>query len=103
MNRITCVLFLGVMASGTIQFASAAATGGIIHITGSIVDGGCHFSAARNAMISDCDRGGKQVRQVHTLNAQNPSSFALPLSLGQVTTRHINNDPRLAVMTVSYN
>lgn len=103
MNRMTCLLFLGVMASGTIQFANAAATGGTIHFSGSIVDGGCNFNTARNKVISNCDRGGKQIRQSYTVDAQNPSSFALPLSLGQVTTQHINNDPHLAVMTVSYN
>lgn len=103
MNRMTCLLFLGIMASGTIQFANASATGGIIHFTGSIVEGGCNFRAASNKVISDCDRGGKQVTQAHTLNVQAPSSYALPLSLGQVTTKHINNDPHLAVVTVSYN
>ncbi|UJD88536.1 hypothetical protein FS594_06895 [Rahnella aquatilis] len=103
MNRMTCVLFLGVMASGTIQFATAAASGGIIHFTGAIVDGGCQFNAEQNRVISHCERDGRQIRQVHTVNVHTPSSFALPLSLGKVTTQHINNDPRLAVMTVNYN
>ncbi|CAM3913437.1 hypothetical protein [Rahnella victoriana] len=103
MNRTTCLLFLGVMASGTIQFANAAASGGIIHITGSIVEAGCNFNTARNKVISDCDHGGKQVRQVHALSVDNPSSFSLPMSLGHVTTKQVNNNPHLAVMTVSYN
>lgn len=46
MNRMTSLLFLGIMASGTIQFANAAATGGVIHFTGAIVEGGCNFKAA---------------------------------------------------------
>ncbi|QLK61814.1 hypothetical protein GE278_13990 [Enterobacteriaceae bacterium Kacie_13] len=102
MNRIKWVLFLGLLASGMTQFATAGNTG-TIHFSGAIVDGGCTFNTGSNQVISNCERGGKSVTQVRAVDTQNPQAFNLPLSLGTVTTQQINNDPHLAVMTVTYN
>ncbi|RJT46876.1 type 1 fimbrial protein [Rahnella woolbedingensis] len=102
MNRVKWMLFLGVMASGMIP-CSYAASSGTIHFYGAIIEGGCSFSNGGNKVTSTCERGTTQLTQVHTLDPRNSSAFSLPLSLGQVTTEHINNNPHLAIMTVSYN
>lgn len=102
MNRIMWVLFLGLLASGMTQFATAGSTG-TIHFYGAIVDGGCTFDTGSNQVTSNCERGSKSVKQVHAVDPQNPKAFKLPLSLGTVTTQSVNNDPHLAVMTVTYN
>jgi len=102
MNRIKWVLFLGVMASGMTQYANAA-SGGTIHFSGAIVEGVCSFENGGNKVISDSERGNKKFTQVHSIKANNPLAFSLPLSMGKVTTQYINNNPHLAVMTVTYN
>lgn len=102
MNRIMWVLFLGLLASGMTQFVTAGSTG-TIHFYGAIVDGGCTFDTGSKQVTSNCERGSKSVKQVHAVDPQNPQAFNLPLSLGTVTTQSVNNDPHLAVMTVTYN
>ena len=102
MNSIRWTLFLGLLASGMMQFASAGSTGKI-YFYGAIVDGGCSFTTGDQKVTSKCDRGGKTVSQVRTLDATQPQAYTLPLSLGQVGTEHIKNDPRLTLMTVTYN
>lgn len=102
MNRIKWVLFLGVLASGMTQCVIAGNTG-TLHFYGAIVEGGCNFDTGNNKVTSHCERGGKTIRQVRAVDLQNPLAFNLPLSLGTVKTQHINNDPHLALMTVTYN
>lgn len=102
MNRIKTILFLGVMASGMTQFANAASSG-TIHFYGAIVEGGCNFDSGGNKVISQCEQGTSKLTQVHSVNARNLAEFSLPFSKGQVTTQFVNNNPHLAVMTVSYN
>ncbi|MBF7996235.1 MULTISPECIES: hypothetical protein [Rahnella] len=102
MNRIKWVLFLGVLASGMMQYASAGSTG-TIHFYGAIVEGGCNFKTGGSQLVSSCERGAAKVTQARQISATNPLSFSLPLSLGHVTTQQVNNNPHLALMTVSYN
>lgn len=102
MNRVTCLLFLGVLTSGMTQFALAGSTG-TIHFYGAIFDGECRFDTGGNKVTSRCERGGKTVTQVRDVDSQNPLSFNLPLSMGKVSTEYVNHNPRLAIMTVSYN
>ncbi|AVF33775.1 hypothetical protein [Rahnella sikkimica] len=102
MNRTKWMLFLGVLASGMMQYASAGSTG-TIHFYGAIVEGGCNFKTGGNQLVSNCERGGAQVTQTRQISTSNPLSFNLPLSLGHVTTQQVNNNPHLAIMTVSYN
>ncbi|PKE31643.1 hypothetical protein CWS43_06190 [Rahnella sp. AA] len=102
MNRIKWGLFLGVFASGMMQYVSAGSTG-TIHFYGAIVDGGCTFNTGGNQLVSHCERGGAQVKQTRQISTTNPLSFNLPLSLGHVTTQQVGNNPHLAIMTVSYN
>lgn len=56
MNRIIWVLFLGLLASGMTQFATAGSTG-TIHFYGAIVDGGCTFDTGSKQVTSNCERG----------------------------------------------
>ncbi|MFU2316606.1 hypothetical protein [Rahnella sp. PCH160] len=102
MSRIKWMLFLGVLASGMMQYASAGSTG-TIHFYGAIVEGGCNFKTGGNQLVSKCERGGAQVTEARRISTTNPLSFNLPLSLGHVTTQQVNNNPHLAIMTVSYN
>jgi type 1 fimbria pilin len=102
MNRVKWMLFLGVMASGMAS-NSFAASSGTIHFYGAIVEEGCSFVNGGNKVTSSCERGANKLTQVHTIAPGASSAFSLPLSMGQVTTEHVNNNPHLAIMTVNYN
>lgn len=102
MNKIIAILFFGFCTSGMTQ-AAVNSSSGTIHFTGAIVAGACTFDTAKTSVTSQCYRQGKTISQTKTIDSNNLPNFSLPRALGQVTTRHINNNPHLAVMTVSYN
>jgi len=96
------VLFLGFLTSGT-TYAAVGSSSGTLHFTGAIVESGCAFDTTKNNVTSQCYRSGEAVSQTQAIGSKNLPHFSLPQSYGQVTTRHINNDPHLVLMTVSYN
>ncbi|KAA8730371.1 hypothetical protein [Ewingella americana] len=102
MNKIIAILFFGCCTSGMTQ-AAVTSSGGTIHFYGAIVEDGCIFNTSSNKLTSQCYRSGKTLQQTRTIDTKNLPNFSLPQSIGQVSTRNVNNNPHLAIMTVSYN
>lgn len=102
MNKIIAILFFGFCTSGMTQ-AAVNSSSGTIHFYGTIVNDVCDFSTAQNNITSQCFREGKILKQTRAIDTHHLPNFSLPQSLGRVTTRYINNNPHLAIMTVSYN
>ncbi|GAB2937258.1 fimbrial protein [Hafnia psychrotolerans] len=102
MNRLAMLLFFGFGASGMTQ-AAVNVSSGTIHFHGAIVEDICSLNMSQSEVISHCFREGKSIVQRHAIAPRNLPDFSLPQSLGQVTTRYINNNPYLAIVTVTYN
>lgn len=102
MSRLAMILFFGLFTSGMTQ-AAAGASSGTIHFYGAIVEDACSINSSQNNVTTHCYRNGKNIVQTQTLASGNLPNFTLPKSLGQVKTEYVNNNPHLAIMTVSYN
>jgi len=102
MNKVIAILFFGFCTSGMTQ-AAVSSSGGTIRFYGAIVEDGCMLNTSANKVVSECYRGGKTIQQTNTIDTKNLPNFSLPHSVGQVSTRNVNNNPHLAIMTVSYN
>lgn len=102
MNRLVMLLFFGFFISGMTQ-AAITPSSGTLHFYGAIVEDACSLTTTLNGVKTQCFRGGIGIVQNHVMVSRNLPDFSLPMSLGQVTTRHVNNDPHLAIMTVTYN
>lgn len=102
MNKVIAILFFGFCTSGMTQ-AAVNSSGGTIRFSGAIVASGCTLDTAKNNITSECYKDGKTYTHTQTIDTKNLPNFTLPQSLGQVSTRNINNNPHLALVTVSYN
>ncbi|GBU13730.1 hypothetical protein AwEntero_23310 [Enterobacterales bacterium] len=102
MSRLAMILFFGLFTSGMTQ-AAAGTSSGTIHFYGAIVEDACSINSNQNNVTTHCYRDGKNIVQTQSLATGGLPNFTLPKALGQVTTRYVNNDPHLAVVTVSYN
>lgn len=102
MNKVIAILFFGLCTSGMTQ-AAVSSSGGTIHFYGAIVEDACSFNTTQNKVVSQCFRNGKTLQHSQTIDTKNLPKFTLPQAVGQVSTRYINNNPHLALMTVSYN
>jgi len=98
MNRRIAVLFFGLITSGMTQAAD-----GIIHFYGQIIDGGCTTSSSNNVVTSSCFQGGKTAEVSQKVSAGAIQTGQLPLDLGSVSTKPIQNHPNLLITTISYN
>lgn len=102
MSRLAMILFFGLFTSGMTQAATGPSSG-TIHFYGAIVEDACSINSSQNNVTTHCYRDGKNIVQTQSLAAGGLPNFTLPKSLGHVKTEHVNNNPNLAIMTVSYN
>ncbi|EFE95457.1 type 1 fimbrial protein [Serratia odorifera] len=102
MNTRRFITIVG-LAVSWIAGSHAETNGGVIYFSGAIVESPCTLSVTETTANTQCYRNGRhyQSRQ-HTLSHFDTTRKNLPLNLGSTEMGWVNQQQKLAVMTVVY-
>lgn len=101
MNILRLFLIAGVLYSW--MAASQAGTmGGVINFVGAIVEGPCLINVDNSTANTQCYRNGHNYTSAQTLANVDSRSKELPLNIGTTEMKWIDQQQKLAVMTVVY-
>ncbi|MFI8415902.1 type 1 fimbrial protein [Serratia sp. NPDC078593] len=102
MNTCRFVTIVGVLFSW-MAASHAENSVGVIHFVGAIVESPCALSITDSAANSECYRNGRHYQsQQHTLSNFDMTRKDLPLSLGSTEMHWVDQQQKLAVLTVVY-
>ncbi|VEB98843.1 Uncharacterised protein [Cedecea lapagei] len=80
---------------------SQAASSGIIHFRGEIVEGGCQWAPASANVAMTCSEKGKLITQTVALNSLDGVTLHNDSTL-QTNVRYLNPQHTLAILQVTY-
>lgn len=101
MKSLRLILIAGMMFSWMVA-GFANATGGIIHFSGSIVEGPCTVNVVDTTAKTACYRNGQNYQATRNLINVDASSNELPLNLGTSEVKWLDQQKKLAIMTLEY-
>ena len=101
MNIFRLFLIAGMLFSWTAA-GHAETTGGVIHFVGSVVESPCSVEVAGSTANTQCYRNGQHYQGQQTLSHFDVSRKELPLNLGTTEMQWVDQQKKLAVMTVVY-
>ncbi|CAI0717180.1 type 1 fimbrial protein [Serratia quinivorans] len=101
MNVFRLFLIAGMLFSWTAA-SYAGTTGGVIRFVGSIVESPCTVSIADSTAKTQCYRNGQHYQGQQTLSKFDATRKELPLNLGSTEMTWVDQQKKLAVMTVVY-
>nr|WP_072010809.1 MULTISPECIES: fimbrial protein [unclassified Serratia (in: enterobacteria)] len=104
MNSLRLFLIAGALLSWMAAgYASTPGTsGGVIRFVGSIVEGPCLVNVVNSSAQTQCFRNGQNYTGTQALASLNASGKELPLNLGTTAIRWVDEQQKLAIMTVAY-
>lgn len=101
MNSLRLFLIAGALISWMIA-SHAGATGGVINFVGAIVEGPCLVNVSNTTANTECYRNGQNYTGTQRLVSSDASSKELPLNIGTTEMRWVDQQHKLAIMTVVY-
>lgn len=104
MNILRLFLIAGALLSWTTagHAGTPGTVGGVINFVGSIVEGPCLVNVVNSSANTQCYRNGQNYTGTQALASFNASSKELPLNLGTTEMRWVDQQQKLAIMTVVY-
>ncbi|WP_308737532.1 type 1 fimbrial protein [Serratia fonticola] len=79
-----------------------AATSGVIHFYGAIVEGPCTVKVVDSTAQTQCYRDGQNYTSKHRLASLQSGSKALPMNLGKSEIKWLDQQKKLGIMTLEY-
>ncbi|WP_337261720.1 MULTISPECIES: type 1 fimbrial protein [unclassified Serratia (in: enterobacteria)] len=101
MNSLRLFLIAGALLSW-MAAGQVGATSGVIHFVGAIVEGPCLVNVVNSSANTQCYRNGQNYTDTQALASFNASSQELPLNLGTTEMKWVDQQKKLAIMTVVY-
>ncbi len=101
MNIFRLFMIAGMLFSWTAA-SYAGTTGGVVHFVGSIVESPCTMSFSNSTVNTQCYRNGQQYQGQQTLSNFDTTRKELPMNLGSTEMKWVDQQKKLAVMTVVY-
>ncbi|WP_431221746.1 type 1 fimbrial protein [Serratia sp. L9] len=101
MKSLRLFLIAGMLFSW-MAASHAGVAGGVINFSGSIVEGPCTVNVVNSTASTECYRNGQNYRATQTLANIDVGSKELPMNLGTSQVKWINQQKKLAIMTVEY-
>lgn len=101
MNILRLFLIAGVLFSW-MAAGHAGTTGGVIHFVGAIVEEPCLINVGNSTTNTQCYRNGHNYTSSQTLANVDGRSKELPLNIGTTEMKWIDQQHKLAIMTVAY-
>ena len=101
MNVFRLFLIVGILFSWTAA-SHAGTTGGVIRFVGSIVESPCAVNVTDSTANTQCYRNGQHYQGQQALSKFDDTRKELPLNLGTTEMRWVDQQKKLAVMTVVY-
>lgn len=101
MNSLRLFLIAGALFSW-MAASQAGTTGGVIHFVGAIVEGPCLVNVVNSTANTQCYRNGQNYTGTQALASYDASSKELPLNIGTTEMRWVDQQHKLAIMTVVY-
>ncbi|MGL6020266.1 MAG: type 1 fimbrial protein [Gibbsiella quercinecans] len=102
MNTCRLLVIVGVLFSWTM--ASQAKSSGTIYFTGAVAESPCSFKVSATVLKTTCYRDGSYLQgQQRTLQNRDFARGNLPQNLGFSEVSWVNQQQKLAMMTITYN
>lgn len=101
MNTFRLFLIVGMLFSWT-AVSHAGVAGGVIRFVGSIVESPCTVNIADSKANTQCYRNGQRYQAQQVLSGFDATRKELPLNLGTTEMKWVDQQKKLAVMTVVY-
>ncbi|CAI1523964.1 type 1 fimbrial protein [Serratia fonticola] len=101
MNSLRLILIAGALFSW-MAASHAGSTGGVITFVGAIVEGPCTVDVSNSTANTQCYRNGHNYIGTQRLASFDASSKELPLNIGTTEMRWVDQQKKLAIMTVIY-
>ncbi|MGQ8773789.1 type 1 fimbrial protein [Serratia sp. NA_112.1] len=101
MNVFRLFLIAGMLFSWTAA-SYAGTTGGVIRFVGSIVENPCTVNIADSTAKTECYRNGRYYQDQQTLSKFDATRKELPMNLGSIEMKWVDQQKKLAIMTVVY-
>lgn len=102
MKSLRLFLIAGMLFSWLAAGVANAATGGVIHFYGAIVEGPCTVEVADSTAQTQCYRDGQDYTSKHQLASLESGSKELPMHLGKSEIKWLDQQKKLGIMTVEY-
>ncbi|WP_254065341.1 hypothetical protein [Cedecea sp. FDAARGOS_727] len=100
--KTACAKYLLCLALGmAVSSLSQAASSGVIHFRGEIVEGGCQWAPASADVAVTCSQQGKPVTQTLALNSLNGITLYSDSTV-QTRVQYLDAQHKLAVLQVTY-
>lgn len=100
MNSLRLLLIAGALFSWMV--ASHAGSTGVINFVGAIVEGPCTVDVSNSTANTQCYRNGQNYTGTQRLASFDANSKELPLNIGTTQMRWVDQQKKLAIMTVVY-
>lgn len=101
MNSLRLFLIAGALFSW-MAASNAGTTGGVVRFIGAIVEGPCLVNVSKTTANTDCYRNGRNYTGTQKLASFDARSKELPLNIGTTEMRWVDQQQKLAIMTVVY-
>lgn len=102
MKSLRLTLIAGMLFSWMVASVANAATGGVIHFYGSIVEGPCTVEVVDSAAKTQCYRDGQNYTSKHQLATLESGSKELPMNIGKSEIKWLDQQKKLGIMTLEY-
>lgn len=101
MNSLRLYLIAGALLSW-MAASQAGTTGGVINFVGAIVEGPCLVDVVDSTANTECYRNGQNYTGTQNLERYDARVKELPLNIGTTEMKWVDQDEKLAIMTVMY-
>ncbi|MBC3379675.1 type 1 fimbrial protein [Serratia fonticola] len=102
MKSLRFFLIAGMLFSWIAAGVANAATSGVIHFYGAIVEGPCTVKVVDSTAQTQCYRDGQNYTSKHRLASLQSGSKALPMNLGKSEIKWLDQQKKLGIMTLEY-
>ncbi|WP_024529327.1 type 1 fimbrial protein [Serratia fonticola] len=102
MKNLRLLLNAGVLFSWMAVGVVNAATGGVIHIYGSIIEGPCMVEVTDSTVQTQCYRDGQNHTSKHRLASLESGSKELPKNLGKSEFKWLDKKKKLGMLILEY-
>ncbi|TQI81308.1 hypothetical protein FHU10_3783 [Serratia fonticola] len=101
MNSLRLFLIAGALFSW-MAASHAGITGGVIHFFGTIVEGPCLVNVSNTTANTECYRNGKNYTGTQNLANFGANNRELPMNIGTTEMKWLDQQHKLAILTVNY-
>ncbi|TQI81307.1 hypothetical protein FHU10_3784 [Serratia fonticola] len=101
MKSLRLFLIAGMLFSW-MAASQADVTGGVIRFSGTIVEGPCRVNVVNAIANTECYRNGQNYKATQALDKVSFDRKELPMNIGTSQMKWINQQKKLAIITLEY-